>query len=567
MDWKVFTVIIVGLGIFFLVYQCQKEDRPDYDQLQAQKRAELAEEHTRKKETAAKQQKKVKQEQARAARGERPVPQDVALETDEFTAVFTTRGAALKQFTLKNPQYLEPPRNWTTALRDEEAEYTPVDLVTTDVAKFERNAPLRFTIYEGLDGLLEDADFQLVEQSEQLVVFRYAQPDVPVVITKKFELGKSNAPYQLWMTTQVTNTGPTKIAFRAAVNQVGYQHGTEAEGGIFSKQPNLLQGICRHNEEVYRESWQEIEKPFSGVGAISFAGVETNYFLNAMIPGDQTPVTCFINATRYWTPTGQSAGATAVAQLRYAEVELNPGQSKVFKIKNYLGPKRFTLLRSVGHSLEEAVDFGDYLWPICRVLLSLLLFFQSLVVNWGVAIILLTVMVKIVLMPLTHQSFKSADRMKALKPQVDVINEKYKDNPQEKQKAVMGLYKQNKVNPLGGCLPMLLQMPIWIALYQTLRTSPELYRAEFFGWITDLSSADPYFVTPIVMGALMFLQQRFTPMAGDAAQAKMMMYFMPVMFTAMMLFLPSGLTLYILVNTVLSIIHQLLIRRLRQKTA
>jgi YidC/Oxa1 family membrane protein insertase len=123
------------------------------------------------------------------------------------------------------------------------------------------------------------------------------------------------------------------------------------------------------------------------------------------------------------------------------------------------------------------------------------------------------------------------------------------------------------VNPLGGCLPTLLQMPIWIALFRTLRAAPELYRAPFFGWIQDLSNPDPYFITPVVMGALMFLQQRMTPMTGDSAQAKMMMYFMPIMFTAFMLFLPSGLTLYILVNTVLSITHQTIIHRLRTKKA
>jgi YidC/Oxa1 family membrane protein insertase len=129
----------------------------------------------------------------------------------------------------------------------------------------------------------------------------------------------------------------------------------------------------------------------------------------------------------------------------------------------------------------------------------------------------------------------------------------------------MALYKRNKVNPLGGCLPTLLQMPIWFALFRTLRASPELYRADFFGWIHDLSSPDPYYITPVVMGGMMFLQQRFTPMAGDSAQAKMMMYFMPIMFTGFMLFLPSGLTLYILVNTVLSIAHQAIIHRRRTK--
>jgi YidC/Oxa1 family membrane protein insertase len=144
---------------------------------------------------------------------------------------------------------------------------------------------------------------------------------------------------------------------------------------------------------------------------------------------------------------------------------------------------------------------------------------------------------------------------------MDRLNEQYKDDPQEKQRAIMAMYKQKGVSPLGGCLPMLLQMPIWFALFRTLRSSPELYRAPFFGWITDLSNADPYFITPVVMGGMMFIQQRMTPMGTDNAQMKMMMYFMPVMFTVMMAFLPSGLTLYILVNTVLSILHQWVLKK------
>jgi YidC/Oxa1 family membrane protein insertase len=288
-----------------------------------------------------------------------------------------------------------------------------------------------------------------------------------------------------------------------------------------------------------------------------------------MIPGDDTPSTCNFarnldNPALYPNQDLQPWGHVS-AELRFAEVELGPGESKIFKVKNYLGPKRYQVLQKVGNGLEKSVDFGIF-WPICRVLLKLLFFFQSYVLNWGVAIILLTVVVKVVLMPLTHKSFQSQTKMKALKPEIDKLNEKFKDDPQAKQKATMELYKQHKINPLGGCLPMLLQMPIWFALFSTLRTSPELYRAPFFGWITDLSSPDPYFVTPVLMGAMMFLQNRFTPAMGDAMQAKMMMYFMPIMFTGMMLFLPSGLTLYILVNTVLSI-TQLYIQNRTRKSA
>jgi YidC/Oxa1 family membrane protein insertase len=470
---------------------------------------------------------------------------------------------------LKDPQYLEAPRQWDTGLRNEDAEkYVPVDLVTTNVGNFELSAPLRLEFYqsEGLEALLPAADFEILEQTEKKAVFRYAQPGVPAVVFKKFEVDPNSSPFQIWLTVRVTNTGEDKIRFHAGVSQHGYQHKTEAEGGMLSKQPNLLQGICRFGDETKAFPWNkdDLEQPFSGIGDIGFVGVETNFFLSAMIPDGDIPASCYLkkildNKKLYQNFEMQPWGHV-VADLRFSEVELGPGESKVFRVKNYLGPKRYRLLQSIGHGLKTSVDFG-WLSPICQVLLGLLFAFQSVVVNWGVAIILLTLVVKIALMPLTHRSFKSAERMKALKPEIDKINEKYKDDAQAKQQATMALYKQNKVNPLGGCLPTLLQMPIWFALYRTLRMSPELYRAPFFGWISDLSSPDPYFVTPIVMGALMFLQQRFTPMTGDSAQAKMMMYIMPIMFTAMMLFLPSGLTLYILVNTVLSIVHQVYIHR------
>jgi YidC/Oxa1 family membrane protein insertase len=569
-DWKILVVIVIGLAIFGIFKLCS-DDEPDYDAQQQEQ--QQAREQAHQNEQASEDQKRRADalEKAREARGERKPEQMVELETAEFLATFTTRGGSLRSFKLKDPQYLEPPLDPQTGVRNEDAEeYVPVDLVSTNPENHPQYNPLQFKIhkYEGeaLDALLPDADYELIENTEDKVVFRYQQPGIPIAITKKFEIDRDSGPYQLWLTTRVTNRGDSKITFNAGVNQAGYQHESEAGGGFFSKQPNLLSGICKHGDALERRPWNDSDywNTYNGVG-VGFTGVETNYFLAAMLPGDDSPTTCNIRPD-VRTSGGEPAWGVFVAELRWGETELNPGESHTFKIKNYFGPKKYALLQTVGNNLHESVDFG-WFWPISRVLLWLLLKFQSVVVNWGVAIILLTLVVKLVLMPLTHKSFKSADRMKALKPEVDVINEKYKDEPQKKQQEVMALYKRNKVNPLGGCLPTLLQMPIWIALFRTLRAAPELYRAPFFGWIQDLSNPDPYFITPVVMGALMFLQQRITPMTGDSAQAKMMMYFMPIMFTAFMLFLPSGLTLYILVNTVLSIAHQTIIQRLRTKKA
>jgi YidC/Oxa1 family membrane protein insertase len=567
MDWKILIALIGALAVFFLAKQCADEDKPDFDKTRQDAVAEQQSKLNLEKETAAWKAKEVHLEVSRKTRGERAEAVLATLETEEFKAVFSTHGGVLKSLTLKNPQYVESPRDWTTGLRNEETEdFVPVDMVTTNTKAFELSAPLRFKVYEskGLEALLPDADYKIEQQTKNSVRFRLDQPGLPVTIVKKFELDEKSQPFQLWLTIRVTNHSDSQVSFRSGVIQHGYQHETEATGSIFSKQPNLLNGYCYYGDELAAFPWNDddLATPFSGIGQIGFVGVGTNYFLAAMVPSSETKASCYLanvldNRGLYPTPEAQPWGHIT-AELRFAEVDLSPGESKAFQIKNYLGPKRFRLLQSLGNSVEKSVDFGWFA-PICQVLLSMLFFFQGVFGNWGVSIILLTVVVKMVLMPLTHRSFKSAEKMKALKPEVDKINEKFKDNAQEKQAAIMALYKQQGVNPLGGCLPTLLQMPIWFGLFRMLRASPELYRAPFFGWIQDLSSPDPYFVTPIVMGAAMFIQQRFTPMTGDAAQAKMMLYFMPIMFTGMMLFLPSGLTLYILVNTVLSIAHQMYI--------
>jgi YidC/Oxa1 family membrane protein insertase len=560
MNWKiVLGVVAAVLFGFFIFKQCTDQGPPDFDKIQAQQRAanETAYQSKASQDRAA--ARAAAQKEAKSTRAERPPEQTAVLETAEFRAVLTTRGGSLASLELKDPQFVEAPRDWNTGERDTKAKSVPVNLVTTNTAVYEMFNPLRFEVSEGLDALLPDADYALVEKTADRAVFRLDQPDLPVIITKKFEIDRHSGPYQLWLTVSVLNRGAEKVTFRAGVTQTGYQHPSEAKGSMFGKQPNLLQGVCSDGDKVARYPFSSSDLPYSGLNA-SFAALNTNYFIAAMIPSGRQPATCHIYRNTAYTPVGGGELPVITAELRFGETSLVPGEAAVFQVKSFLGPKRYQVLERVGHRLEKSVDFGIFA-PISHVLLKILFLFQSFVRNWGVAIILLTVLVKLLLTPLQQKSFKSGERMRALKPEVDKLNEKHKDNAAEKQKATMALYKQHGVSPLGGCLPMLLQMPIWIALYSTLRTSPELYRAEFFGWIRDLSEPDPFFITPVVMGALMFLQQRITPMTGDNMQMKMMMYVMPVMFTAMMLFLPSGLTLYILVNTVLSLAHQWFVRR------
>ncbi len=186
--------------------------------------------------------------------------------------------------------------------------------------------------------------------------------------------------------------------------------------------------------------------------------------------------------------------------------------------------------------------------------------------QWGVAIFLLTVTVKLLLLYWTYKSFVSMRGMSQLKPEMDKLKEKFGDDKQKMNAAMMDLYKRNNVSPLGGCLPMLIQMPVYIGLYRTIFATPDLYQAPLFLWITDLSMPDPYFVMPVLLGVIMIFQQRLTPTAMDSAQQKIMMWVMPIMFTGFMLFLPSGLVFYILVNSVLSIFQQMYIYRMGDKT-
>ncbi len=182
--------------------------------------------------------------------------------------------------------------------------------------------------------------------------------------------------------------------------------------------------------------------------------------------------------------------------------------------------------------------------------------------NWGLAIIVLTIGLKIVLFPLTWKQIQSTIAMRRLKPEIDALNEKFKDDAQAKNLAMMELWRKNKVNPLGGCLPALVQMPIWFALYATLQTAIEFYHTHFL-WFKDLSAPDPFYVLPLVLGGTMIVQQRIVPQQGmDPVQAKMMAFLMPGIFTVMMLFLPAALGVYMLTNSVLSITQQLVLEKL-----
>ncbi|MCG7200318.1 membrane protein insertase YidC [Marinobacter pelagius] len=274
-----------------------------------------------------------------------------------------------------------------------------------------------------------------------------------------------------------------------------------------------------------------------------------HYFLSAWIPERDTPAQ-FQSTQR---------GPLHVMGFVYPATTVAPGETADVGATAYVGPKIIDRLEAVAPNLDRTVDFG-WLFFISLPLFYILQWFHGLVGNWGVSIILLTVLVKGVFFHLSATSYRSMAKMRAVAPQLTRLKELYGDDRQRMSQEMMALYKREKINPLGGCLPILVQMPVFISLYWVLFESVQLRHAPFMLWINDLSQMDPYFILPILMGASMFLQMHLNPTPPDPMQAKIMKM-MPLIFTVFFLWFPAGLVLYWLVNNILSIAQQWYITR------
>jgi YidC/Oxa1 family membrane protein insertase len=253
-------------------------------------------------------------------------------------------------------------------------------------------------------------------------------------------------------------------------------------------------------------------------------------------------------------------------QLRAAApLSLEPGQSKEYHTELYVGPKGYVHLKALGCHLEESVNFGIFGF-LGKAVLRALFYFQHITGNYGWSIIIITTCLQIILFPLTIKSYRASAAMKQLQPQIKALQAKYKADPKRLNVEMMNLYKTSGTNPFGGCLPMVLQIPIFWALFTTLRNAFELRGAPFMFWIKDLSMHDPYYVLPILMGIGMLVQQKMTAAPADPAQAKMMML-MPIVFTVLFLHFPSGLVLYWFTNSLLTMAGQGMIMMQDKKRA
>ncbi|MBE9531611.1 MAG: membrane protein insertase YidC, partial [Proteobacteria bacterium] len=286
-----------------------------------------------------------------------------------------------------------------------------------------------------------------------------------------------------------------------------------------------------------------------GRGGVKWLGLEDKFFLLAMMPGLDSEIS--------WKQdfVTEESARTELAST----IELRPGETKSVAFNSYIGPKEYKIFKEMPGDIEEAIEFGFFSF-MAKPVLSVLNFFQKYFKNYGIAIIILTVLIKIAFYPLSKKSMSSMGDMQKLQPQMKAIKEKYKEDKPRQNKEIMDLYKRHKVNPVGGCLPMVLQIPVFIALYEVLSVAIDLRHAPFMMWITDLSAMDPYYISPVLMGGSMFLQQKMSPSGMDPMQAKMMMM-MPVVFTFLFLKFPAGLVLYWLVNNILTIAQQYQIQR------
>ena len=407
----------------------------------------------------------------------------------------------------------------------------------------------------GLDKAVFSTDLTaervVVNERTRNMAFVWRSPE-GVVIQKTFSFDSES--YVVGMDVTIKNGSGRGIQDRLIVGLNGKAPGDKRMYAF--EGPSAL-----INDELLEIKIKKLKEQNTFDGKINWVALQSRYFMSGLIPEQIEEAGLHL---------ALESEKVVTAQYQQPEKAIPPGNQYTYKYKLYIGPKRISQLRSAGNNLEKLIDFGwfDFIAKPCLWLLNL---FYSVIPNYGVAIIILTILVKLLLWPLGSKSYKSMSEMKKLQPLMKEIREKYKDDKQRMNQEVMGLYKTYKVNPLGGCLPMVVQLPVFFALYRMLYEAIELRHAPFFLWIDDLAAPDRLFrfdfsipfmeppygipVLTVVMGASMLLQQKMSPPMGDATQAKMMM-FMPIIFTVIFINFSSGLVLYWLVNNILSIAQQ-----------
>ncbi|MEE9542481.1 MAG: membrane protein insertase YidC [Thermodesulfobacteriota bacterium] len=531
MEKRVLIAVILSLGVLFLyphaielIYPTQDETKP----VAALEEVVTAPADHGAIETAAiaSVQKEGTATSPATAMPASPLPKNEAqsiVETPNYKAIFTNLGGGIKSWKLKgynNTQDEGSPKvdlainkKWTTT--------NTTTLIIGDVTHNIVFAPAK--------------PYMELREGERGELVFTGSPIKGVTVEKKYLFNADGYLFDTWLKvyndTNFPLTGHIVTAFSTSFAETASGKVKYHSGPIIQTAEKLL----RQDEDEFQ---------LNGRGYVPWIGLEDKYFLMAMIPPKITTMT--------WN-TEIPAEGLYKSEVR-SELNIAPGTKTEYAYSVFSGPKLYNHLKTYGVALEGAIEFGFFKF-MAKPFLAILNQFQKYVKNYALAIILFTFIIKVIFYPLTKHSLTSMKEMQKVQPQMKAIKEKYKSNKEKMNKETMALYKKYKINPLSGCLPMVAQIPVFIALYEVLYVAIELRHAPFFLWIADLSAKDPYYITPLLMGGSMFLQQKMSPSSPDPTQAKMMML-MPVVFTFMFLSFPSGLVLYWLVNNVLSIAQQ-----------
>jgi YidC/Oxa1 family membrane protein insertase len=485
---------------------------------------------------------------------------------NRYEADLSTRGAGLTHFRLTDARYansdardmsttpdIERWRNLRTLFRKPGSPAAPDDQVQYD----------RF-------------NWRLERLGGAGCRFTYEEPGRARIV-KTFTAGAR--PFELNVDTAITNLSDAPRAHVFSIDEFAYRTNAEVKGKLGRVSPFQTNLECARDDEVKRLNKGASEFKagwFSEPLVDRYAAIANYYFAQALVPLDVTAAeggskpACEV-LDEQWFAAGQKpdddeAGDVYKARLSFPPRQLGPSETATYRQIAFFGPKeRDVLAHAAGGTprLQDLINLGTFSF-VAKFLVQFITWIHAHITlgSWGLAIIALTVILRIFLLPLTYKQIQSMVAMRRLKPEIDALNVKFKDDAQAKNLAMMELWRKHKVNPLGGCVPALVQMPIWFALYATLQTAVEFYHTRFL-WFSDLSAPDKYFILPIVLGAAMIVQQRIVPQQGmDPVQQKMMTWLMPGVFTVMMLFLPAALGVYMLTNSLLGITQQLVVEKL-----
>ncbi|MBV1876398.1 MAG: membrane protein insertase YidC [Pseudomonadales bacterium] len=396
-----------------------------------------------------------------------------------------------------------------------------------------------------------------IGSNDQLVIDFKLFTETGVEIIKRFTFNKGDYLINIEYIVSNQTSDLWQAAFYTQIKRNG-QEPVSAESSGMGMKPYTGAATFNIDSPYTKLSFDDIaEDTYQAKVEAGYMALVQHYFVSAWVPADRQVYK--YQARKLADKDIYLFGFTSPLW------EINPGETATQKASFYLGPKNQDRLEEISDGLNLTVDYG-FLWWLAQPLFQLLAFIHGFVNNWGIAIIFLTIFVKSLLYPLSAASFRSMAKMRKLQPEMARLKERFGDDKQKFSQAMMELYKKEGANPLGGCLPMLAQMPVFLALYWSLMESVELRQAPFFLWINDLSAMDPYFVLPILMGISMFVTQMLQPEPPDPIQAKVFKL-MPIMFTFFFLWFPSGLVLYWFINNLLSILQQWYVTRQIEKSS